>query len=116
MAAPHAKRRRLVVRSHKAGERVLQALRGCYAKLALKVNESKTAVAEVWRRKCLGCCFWVHKGETKRAVAGPALERLRQRLRELTRRTRGRSLERIAEDLRAVQLRTTNPSGLSSAA
>ncbi|HET7865723.1 MAG TPA: group II intron reverse transcriptase/maturase [Burkholderiaceae bacterium] len=89
------------VRSHKAGERVLQALRGCYAKLALKVNESKTAVAEVWGRKFLGYCFWVHKGETKRAVAEPALERLRQRLRELTRRTRGRSLEQIAEDLRA---------------
>ena len=88
------------VRSHKAGERVLQALRGCYAKLALKVNESKTAVAEVWGRKFLGYCFWAQRGETKRAVAGQAMERLRQRLRELTRRTRGRSLQQIAEDLR----------------
>ena len=33
------------VKSLKAGARVLQALRGCYAKLALKVNEAKTAVA-----------------------------------------------------------------------
>ena len=46
------------VRSRRAGERVLQGLRGCYAKLALKVNESKTAVAEVWGRKFLGYCFW----------------------------------------------------------
>ena len=89
------------VRSHKAGERVLQALRGCYAKLALKVNEAKTAVAEVWGRKFLGYCFWAHKGEAKRAVAGAAMQRLHQRLRELTRRTSGRSLEQIAQGLRA---------------
>ena len=89
------------VRSRKAGERVLQALRGCYARLALKVNESKTAVAEVWGRKFLGYCFWAHKDETKRAVAEQAMERLRQRLRELTRRTSGRSLEQIAAGLRA---------------
>ena len=89
------------VKSRKAGERVLQALRGCYARLALKVNESKTAVAEVWGRKFLGYCFWAHKDETKRAVAEQAMERLRQRLRELTRRTSGRSLEQIAAGLRA---------------
>ena len=88
------------VRSPKAGERVLQALRGCYAKLALKVNESKTAVASVWGRKFLGYCFWVYKGEAKRAVAKPAQDKLRERLRQLTRRTRGRSLEQIAADLR----------------
>jgi RNA-directed DNA polymerase len=38
-------------------KRVLQALRECYALLALKVNESKTAVAEVWGRKFLGYCL-----------------------------------------------------------
>ena len=88
------------VRSHKAGERVLQALRGCYAKLALKVNESKTAVASVWGRKFLGYCFWASKDEAKRAVATQALDKLRERIRQLTRRTRGRSLEQIAADLR----------------
>jgi RNA-directed DNA polymerase len=41
---------------------VLRALRGCYARLALKVNESKTAVAEVWGRKFLGYCLYVTKG------------------------------------------------------
>ena len=89
------------VRSRRAGERVLQALRGCYARLALKVNESKTAVAPVWGRKFLGYCFWAApKGEVRRAVAGQALDRLRERIRQLTRRTRGRSLEQIAADLR----------------
>jgi group II intron reverse transcriptase/maturase len=89
------------VRSRKAGERVLQALRGCYAKLRLRVNESKTAVAKVWGRKFLGYCFWAaRQGEVRRAVADEAMARLRERLRQLTRRTGGRSLEQIAQDLR----------------
>jgi RNA-directed DNA polymerase len=88
------------VRSRKAGERVLQALRGCYARLALKVNESKTAVAPVWGRKFLGYCFWASKDEAKRAVATQALDKVRERIRQLTRRTRGRSLQQIADDLR----------------
>lgn len=88
------------VRSRKAGERVLQALRGCYAKLRLVVNESKTAVVPVWGRKFLGYCFWASKDGAKRAVASQALDKLRKRIRQLTRRTRGRSLEQIAEDLR----------------
>ena len=89
------------VRSRKAGERVLQALRGCYARLALKVNESKTAVAKVWGRKFLGYCFRAGpQGAVKRAVAGQALQKLRARIRQLTGRNRGRSLEQIAQDLR----------------
>ena len=89
------------VRSQRAGERVLQALRGCYARLALKVNESKTAVGEVWGRKFLGYCLWrAPQGEVKKAVAAQAMHKLRKRIRQLTRRTRGRSLEQIAEDLK----------------
>lgn len=89
------------VKSQRAGERVLQALRECYAKLALRVNESKTAVAQVWGRKFLGYCLLAAaQGEVKRAVATQALDKLRDRIRQLTARTRGRSLEQIAEDLR----------------
>jgi RNA-directed DNA polymerase len=88
------------VRSRQAGKRVLQALRGCYAKLALKVNESKTAVTSVWGRKFLGYCFWESTDGARRAAAQQALAKLRERIRQLTRRTRGRSLERIAADLR----------------
>ncbi|MDM0054027.1 group II intron reverse transcriptase/maturase [Variovorax sp. J22R115] len=88
------------VRSQRAGERVLQSLRGCYAKLALKVNESKTAVGEVWGRKFLGYCLYVtSKGEVKRAVADQAMHKLRERIRQLTRRLKGRSLEQIASEL-----------------
>jgi group II intron reverse transcriptase/maturase len=89
------------VRSQRAGERVLKALRGCYARLALKINETKTAVGSVWGRKFLGYCLRAApRGEVKRAVAAQALDKLRERIRQLTRRSRGRSLEQIAEDLR----------------
>jgi RNA-directed DNA polymerase len=89
------------VRSQRAGERVLEALRGCYARLALKVNESKTAVGPVWGRKFLGYCFWsTPQGEVRRAVADEAMARMRMRIRQLTRRTRGRNLDQIAADLR----------------
>jgi len=89
------------VKSRRAGERVLQVLRGCYAKLALTVNESKTAVASVWGRKFLGYCFRVSKTGAKLAVASQALDKLRERIRQITGRSRGRSMEQHAADLRA---------------
>ncbi len=89
------------IRSQRAGERVLQALRGCYAKLALKINEAKTAVGKVWGRKFLGYCFRAAaQRAVKRAVAPQSLHKLRERIRELTGRNRGRSLRQVAEDLR----------------
>jgi group II intron reverse transcriptase/maturase len=89
------------VKSLKAGQRVLQALRRCYAKLALQVNEAKTAVARVWGRKFLGYCIRRSKEGGKRAVSEQALRKLRRRIRALTRGTRGRSLAQVAQDLRA---------------
>jgi RNA-directed DNA polymerase len=45
------------VRSPRAGERVMQTLRRLYARLRLRVNESKSAVARPWERKFLGYSF-----------------------------------------------------------
>ncbi len=89
------------VQSQRAGERVLQALRGCYARLRLVVNEAKTAVAPVWGRKFLGYCFEAGKDGVRLAVASQSLDRLRERIRGLTRRASGRSLRQIAQDLQA---------------
>lgn len=88
-------------RSRRAGARVLAGLRRCYARLRLKVNESRTAVAPVRGRKFLGYCFRVRKGDVTRAVAAKALVAYKTRIRQLTRRTRGRNLHQIAEQLRA---------------
>ncbi len=90
------------VRSQKAGERVLKALRGCYARLRLKVNEVKTAVGPVWGRKFLGYCLRrTAQGEAKLDVALQALEKLRERLRETTKRHRGCSMEWVVQELRS---------------
>lgn len=90
------------VKSERAGQRVLDGLRACYAKLRLKVNETKTAVAQVWGRKFLGYCLWTtRQGQAKLAVAGEAVQRYKQRICQMTRRQTGRSMSQIAQELQA---------------
>ena len=90
------------VRSKRAGERVMAAMRRLYARLKLRVNESKSAVARAWERKFLGFSFWVAPGrEVKRRIAPAALVRMKDRVRKLTRRVVGRSLANVCERLRA---------------
>ncbi|WP_308418564.1 group II intron maturase-specific domain-containing protein [Chitinimonas arctica] len=86
----------------RAGERVLAGLRRLYAKLHLQVNEGKTAVASAFGRKFLGFSLWgARGGEVKRKVASKALEKYKQRIRALTRRSGGRSLEQVIDRLKA---------------
>jgi len=94
------------VHSRRAGERVMGLLRRWYARLRLKVNETKSAVASVFdERKFLGYSFWTTwKGETKRAVAYNALAAFKQRVRQLTRRSGGRSMQQVVDRLRAYLL------------
>ena len=90
------------VKSKRAGQRVLDGLRACYAKLRLKVNEAKTGVAAVWGRKFLGYQLWAApQGQVKLAVAGEAVQRYKQRIRQMTRRQTGRSMNQLAQDLQA---------------
>lgn len=88
------------VRSHRAGERVLDRLRKLYDRLLLKVNEAKTAVAQATGRKFLGYALWRGANDQiKCAVARQALETFKQRIRELTRRSGGHSLLESVERL-----------------
>src|ERR1700739_1285154 len=89
----------IYVRSRRAGDRVMKSIaRFIATKLKLKVNEQKSAVAEPWKRKFLGFSFT--RAETpKRRIAPKAVLRFKERVRELTSRTRGVSIERIAEEL-----------------
>lgn len=88
------------VRSERAGLRVMEGLKAFLSqKLKLKVNESKSAVARPSQRKFLGFSFT--SGEkVRRRIAPKAILRFKERIRELTRRTRGLSIERITGDLR----------------
>jgi RNA-directed DNA polymerase len=89
----------IYVRSKRAGERVMESLKGfIITKLKLKVNEKKSAVARPWDRKFLGFSF-TNGFRPKRRIAPKAVDRFKERVRELTSRTRGVSAERMAEEL-----------------
>jgi len=87
------------VRSRRAGERVMESLkRFIMTKLKLRVNEQKSAVARPWERKFLGFSFTANR-EPKRRIAPKAVLRFKEKVRELTRRTRGVKVEKMAEEL-----------------
>ena len=89
----------IYVRSERAGRRVMESItRFIPMKLKLKVNAQKSAVARPWRRKFLGFSF-TNASVPKRRIAPKAVDRFKERVRGLTRRTRGVSIERMAEDL-----------------
>jgi RNA-directed DNA polymerase len=67
-------------------------------KLKLKVNEAKSAVARPQERKFLGFSFTAGP-EVKRVIAPKALDRFRQRIREVTRRAKSVSMETTIEEL-----------------
>ena len=88
------------VRSRRAGERVLKLLRRLYARLRLQINEAKSAVDLAWKRKVLGYSFWVAKDSTvRRRVADKALATMKDKVREITKRTGGRSIEQVCKRL-----------------
>ena len=90
------------VQSKRAGERVMQALEGLYAKLQLRINPAKSAVARAWTRSFLGFSFWVAPGRgIKRRVAPKALKAMQDRVRQITARTGGRSLRQVIAELRS---------------
>jgi RNA-directed DNA polymerase len=93
------------VRSRRAGERVLKLLRRLYAGLRLRVNETKSAIDWAWKRKLLGYSFWTGPGgAVKRRVAPKALHAMKERVREITRRSRSQSIATVARDLRSYLL------------
>jgi RNA-directed DNA polymerase len=89
----------IYVRSPRAGERVMRSVSEFITKrLKLKVNEQKSAVSKPSKRKFLGFSFTWHR-EPKRRIAPKAITRFKQRVRELTRRTRGVRVETMVAQL-----------------
>ncbi len=89
----------IYVRSRRAGKRVMESItRFITTKLKLKVNDQKSAVARPWDRKFLGFSFTKSR-DPKRRIAPKAILRFKDRVRELTSRTRGVSIERMAGEL-----------------
>jgi RNA-directed DNA polymerase len=89
----------IYVRSERAGQRVMESVtRFITQKLKLKVNEAKSAVARPQERKFLGFSFTAGP-EVKRAIAPKALNRFKQRIREITRRAKSVSIKTTMEEL-----------------
>jgi RNA-directed DNA polymerase len=83
----------MYVRSERAGQRVMKSITQFITrKLKLKVNEAKSAVARPQQRKFLGFSFTTGP-EVKRVIAPKALERFKQRIRDITRQAKGVSIE-----------------------
>jgi group II intron reverse transcriptase/maturase len=84
------------VRSWRAGERGMEARKGLYARLRLRINDAKSAVARPQDRTFLGYSFWYAKGgEGKRRVAPKALEAMKERVRRITTRNGGRRMKSV---------------------
>ena len=91
----------IYVRSQRAGERVMESItRFLTTKLKLKVNQAKSAVAQPKDRKFLGFSFTSDKS-ARRRISPKAILRFKERIRELTCRTRGISMEQRAKELAA---------------
>jgi RNA-directed DNA polymerase len=89
----------IYVRSERAGQRVMESVkRFITEKLQLKVNESKSAVAKPQERKFLGFSFTSGK-ELKRKIAPKAITQFKERVREITIKSKGRSMEQVMEEL-----------------
>ncbi|WP_155308526.1 group II intron maturase-specific domain-containing protein [Desulfosarcina ovata] len=92
----------IYVRSKRAGTRVLRSIsRFLNCHLKLSVNEAKSAVDRPWKRQFLG--FTLSSRQNRR-ISLKAIKRFKDRIREITCRTRGRRIEVIVKELRRFML------------
>ena len=87
--------------SERAAKDAMLTLKRLYARLRLRVNDTKSAVARACERKFLGFSFWVAPGRViRRRVAPQALREMKDRVRQITCRSGGRSLKAVGAALR----------------
>jgi len=83
----------IYVRSERSGQRVMDSItRFITQRLKLRVNDKKSAMARPQERKFLGFSF-TDGPEVRRRIAAKAIERFKQRIREITRHAKSVSLE-----------------------
>lgn len=89
----------IYVCSERAGQRVMRSVSDFITRrLKLKVNGTKSAVAQPHDRKFLGFSFTAGKLPQRRKIALQSLERFKNRVRQLTNRNHSKSFEkRVAE-------------------
>lgn len=96
----------IYVKSKKAGERVMQSLIDFIEKkLKLKVNRTKSGVRHCSEVKFLGYTLLSEGGIR---VADKSIERLKDKVREITKRTRGVNFEQVIKELNLVIIGWSN--------
>lgn len=89
----------IYVRTRKAGERVKQSITEFIEQqLKLKVNQEKSAVDRPWKRKFLGFSF-THHHRPKIRVAKESIKRAKEKIREITSRSKSLTMEQRVERL-----------------
>lgn len=84
----------IYVKSKKAGLRVMLSMKKIIENiLKLKINEKKSAVYLVTRRKFLGFSFYFVKGGANIRIHEKSYKRLKDKIRKLTNRNKGISME-----------------------
>jgi RNA-directed DNA polymerase len=90
----------IYVKSKRAGDRVMESVsRFITRKLKLKVNEAKSSVTQPGYTKYLGFGFTISKTNPRIRIHSKSLRRFRERVREITVRTRGRSIHQVITEL-----------------
>ena len=105
------------VRSRKAGLRVMESMRNILeGRLKLKVNENKSAVDLVSKRKYLGFSFYFVKGGANIRIHEKSYKRFKLRIREITNRNMGISMELRIKKLNEYTVGWINYYGVAKAA
>lgn len=90
----------IYVKSFRAGKRVESSIKRFISRrLKLKVNEEKSAVAKPSERKFLGFSFHTSKEKVSIIIAKESIQRVKKKVRTITRRSRGIELRQVIEEL-----------------
>ncbi|MCZ6489160.1 MAG: reverse transcriptase domain-containing protein [Acidobacteria bacterium] len=90
----------IYVGSKRAGDRVMRSVSKFITKrLRLKVNEEKSSVGRPWSSKYLGFSLTNNRKNPRIRIHWKTLRKMKDKVKELTKRTRGRSLRQIIKEL-----------------
>jgi len=106
----------IYVKSRSAGNRVMRSIRKFIEKkLKLKVNELKSAVDRPWKRKFLGFSFYNSKDGIRIRIHEKSIKRFKDKVREVTNRSKGISMETRIHRLNQITTGWVNYFGLADA-
>ena len=90
----------IFVQTRRAGDRVLKSVtRFLRERMKLKVNEEKSSVELPWNVKFLGFRITQMMGKTRLSIHPKSLERFKDKVREVTRRSRGVNVQQVIIEL-----------------